>query len=96
MSTGEKIAFTLILGTIGLFVLAIAIEYRLFYAICWLISLYLVVRLWLTRRADPIGRKVIWSIILLLMPVLGWIFYAGFYEAPKPVGNGHHQYSGLG
>lgn len=65
-------------------------------AACWSISLCIIARLWVTRRADPIGRKLVWSIILLLLPVLGWLFYAGFYRAPKPVGNGYHQYSGLG
>jgi hypothetical protein len=65
-------------------------------ALCWLISLYLVLRLWRVRHADPKGRKIVWSIVLLLFPVFGWILYAGFYKAPKPVGNGHHQYSGLG
>ena len=65
-------------------------------AICWLISLYLILRLWLARRADPIGRKLIWSLILLLLPVFGWIFYMGFYKASKPMHEGHHVYSGLG
>jgi Phospholipase_D-nuclease N-terminal len=64
--------------------------------ICWLSSLYLVLRLWFVRHADPASRKIFWSVVLLLLPVLGWILYAGFYKAPKPVGNGHHQYSGLG
>ncbi len=62
----------------------------------WSISLCIIARLWVTRRVDPIGRKLVWSVILLLLPLLGWLFYAAFYQAPKPVGNGYHQYSGLG
>ncbi len=65
-------------------------------AVCLLISAFLVVRLWVVRRADPAGRKLIWSIILLLLPVLGWLFYAAFYQAPKPLYDGDHYESGLG
>ena len=60
-----------------------------------LISLYLIVRVWVVHHADPVGRKLIWSLILLLLPVLGWLFYAAFYQAPKPLYDGDHYESGL-
>ena len=65
-------------------------------ALCSMISFCLVVRLWVVRCADPAGRKLIWSIILFLLPVLGWLFYAAFYQAPKPLYDGDHYESGLG
>lgn len=66
-----------------------------FLVLCWLINVYLVVRLWRVKRADPIGRKLIWSVILVLLPILGLIFYAGFYQAPKPCSHEKDDSSGL-
>ena len=69
----------------------------LFVVAAWLfISLCIIARLWVTRRADPIGRKLVWSVIVLLLPMLGWLFYAAFYQAPKPLYDGDHYESGLG
>jgi uncharacterized membrane protein len=53
-------------------------------ALCWLINLVVVLRLWLIRRSDPLSRKLIWTLILAFLPILGLLFYAGFYQAPKP------------
>ena len=53
-------------------------------SLCWLINFLVVVRLWFVKRSDPLGRKLIWSLILALLPILGLVFYAGFYQAPKP------------
>ncbi len=66
------------------------------FGVCEFVSLCIIVRLWLTRGADPTGRKLVWSLILLLLPVLGWLFYAAFYQAPKPLYDGDHYESGLG
>lgn len=54
------------------------------FALCWLINFLVIARLWIVKRADPFGRKLIWSIILILLPILGLVLYAGFYQAPKP------------
>ena len=54
------------------------------FALCWLMSLVVIARLWIIKGVDPLGRKLIWSLILVLLPILGLIFYAGFYQAPKP------------
>ena len=66
------------------------------FGVCEIVSFCIIVRLWLTRGADPTGRKLVWSLILLLLPVLGWLFYAAFYQAPKPLYDGDHYESGLG
>jgi hypothetical protein len=64
-------------------------------AVCWFINLLVVVRLWIVRRADPFGRKLIWSLILLVLPILGLVFYAGFYQAPAPCSHEKDESSGL-
>ncbi len=49
------------------------------------ISLCLIANLWIRRRSDSLGRKLSWSIILLV-PVIGWLFYAAFYHPPEASG----------
>ncbi len=58
-------------------------------AVCWFINIIVVARLWMVKRADPFGRKLLWSLILVVLPILGLVFYAGFYRPPKPQNLGH-------
>ena len=44
-------------------------------------SLCLIARLWLTRRKMRVIRKLAWSVVLLV-PVVGWLFFAAFCPAP--------------
>ncbi|NKB67378.1 MAG: hypothetical protein GKR89_09985 [Candidatus Latescibacteria bacterium] len=49
-----------------------------------LISLLLIIHLW--RRPSQEGgwlKRSFWTLVLLI-PVLGWIFYGGFYRPPGP------------
>ena len=64
-------------------------------AVCWFINIIVVARLWIVRPADPFGRKLIWSLILFVLPILGLVFYAGFYQAPKPCSHEKDESSGL-
>jgi hypothetical protein len=45
----------------------------------WVISFFCLFYLW--RRPDAVLRKIIWSFILFI-PILGPIFYGGFYKVP--------------
>ena len=49
----------------------------------WLwMSFGLIARLWLIHRHATPWKKVAWS-LALLVPVFGWIFYAGFFRIPE-------------
>lgn len=53
-----------------------------FWILCgvsWLIALVCLFRLW--RRKDRLIVRLVWS-LLLLVPILGPLFYAGFYRPP--------------
>jgi len=50
-------------------------------ALCLWISVVLILRVWLVHRRTQLGKKVIWSLILLV-PLFGWIAYAGFFSMP--------------
>lgn len=50
-----------------------------FFGVAWLISLLCLIFLW--RKPDTLLRKIIWSFILII-PILGPIFYGGFYKVP--------------
>jgi hypothetical protein len=50
-------------------------------AACLFVSLCLVARLWVVHAKDSVLRKLIWSFVLLI-PLLGWICYGGFYHPP--------------
>jgi hypothetical protein len=47
-------------------------------AVCLIISGYIIARLWLNHRSEKFIYKLLWSIVLL-MPVVGWVFYGAFY-----------------
>jgi len=45
---------------------------------CLIFSGYLIVRLWRVHARDRFSRKLLWSLILLV-PVIGWVFYGAWY-----------------
>jgi len=51
-------------------------------AACVFVSLCLIARLWVLRRSESVLSRLVWSFVLLL-PILGWLFYAAFYRAPE-------------
>jgi hypothetical protein len=53
---------------------------RVFFTGCFLVSFILVAHLWIFHRNDKLGTKIIWS-ALILLPVLGWVFYWAFYNS---------------
>ena len=52
-----------------------------FVASLFLVSLLLILRLWIVHRRTSLHEKIIWS-FFLLFPILGWVFYAGFFQVP--------------
>jgi bacteriorhodopsin len=46
--------------------------------LCAWASLWLIGRMWLIHRHDPILKRVIWTLILLI-PFFGWLAYGAFY-----------------
>lgn len=60
-----------------------------------LVSLCLIAHLWLTHRGDSTLRKLLWSFVLLA-PLVGWVFYGGFYRPPSPDANAGHVEYGRG
>ena len=61
-------------------------------AVCVALSLCLIARLWLVHRGDGIVGRLAWSFVLL-MPILGWLFFAAFYHAPRRLaGDGHAEH----
>jgi uncharacterized RDD family membrane protein YckC len=53
------------------------------------ISLCIVAHLWIARRGDSVVYRLVWSLVVLLFPIMGWLFYAAFYRPPKPQNLGH-------
>ncbi|MCA1601626.1 MAG: hypothetical protein LC776_08285 [Acidobacteria bacterium] len=62
--------------------------------VCAATSLCLIARLWIRGRRGGTLRKLAWSLVLLV-PLVGWIFFAGFYRPPEADENeGHVEYGG--
>jgi len=57
--------------------------------VCEGVSLCLIARLWLMRRKMGVVRKLAWS-GMLLVPVIGWLFFAAFCPAPRRDEHGGH------
>lgn len=51
-------------------------------ALCLWISVSLIIRMWFLHRDVSALRKMVWSLILLV-PLLGWLFYAGGFRIPE-------------
>ncbi len=50
-------------------------------AFCLWVSSCLILRMWFIHRRGAFRKKLIWSVILLL-PLLGWLFYGAFFTMP--------------
>ncbi len=48
--------------------------------LCTAIGAAITARLWLTRTSDPVIPKIIWSLVIVLLPVLGWMLTPVFIE----------------
>ena len=46
------------------------------------VSITLMIRLWLVHCHASFVKKFLWSIVLLV-PVLGWMLYAGLFRLPR-------------
>jgi membrane associated rhomboid family serine protease len=46
-----------------------------------LVSIYLILTLWIRHRRDGLLTRCLWSCVLLV-PVIGWVFYGGLYQPP--------------
>ncbi len=57
--------------------------------VCEGFSLCLIARLWITRPKVSAIRKLFWSLILLV-PIVGWLFFAAFCPAPARDEHGGH------
>jgi len=55
-------------------------------AFCLCVSVCLILRLWLIHRRTPLHRRLFWSLVLLI-PLFGWLAYAGFFHIPSPNGS---------
>jgi hypothetical protein len=55
---------------------------RIAFILCLIFSGYLITRLWRVHVHDRFSRKLLWSLILLV-PVIGWVFYGAWYT-PLP------------
>jgi len=46
------------------------------------VSLSLLSRMWVVHRRTGLLKKLFWSVVLLV-PLLGWIFYGAFFQPPS-------------
>ena len=61
-------------------------------AVCLTVSLCLIARLWLLHSSDSFVGRLIWSGVLLV-PILGWLFFAAFHHSPDRIaGDGHSEH----
>ena len=61
-------------------------------AIWAFVSLCLIARLWVIHRRDLVIAKLSWTVVLLV-PLLGWLFFAAFYRSPEALGwTGHAEH----
>ncbi|HSH40254.1 MAG TPA: PLD nuclease N-terminal domain-containing protein [Chthoniobacterales bacterium] len=110
MATGEKIGTAtcrVVVAVVALATLMVAMIDAPFWplsltgelvvvATCVCVSLWIIAHLWITQRADSFVAKFAWSLLLLVFPIVGWLFYAAFYRPPKALYDGDHYESGLG
>ena len=57
--------------------------------VCEGVGLCLVARFWVTRRKLSVLYKLAWSVVLLV-PIVGWLFFAAFCQAPRRDEHGGH------
>jgi len=46
------------------------------------VSVSLLGRMWVVHRRTGLLKKLFWSVVLLV-PLLGWIFYGAFFQPPS-------------
>ena len=57
---------------------------RMIGIILWIVvTSLLIVSLWRHHSNDSIIKKAFWSLVLIV-PIIGWVFYGGFYAPPEP------------
>src|SRR5712672_1345310 len=52
------------------------------FIVCEGFSLCLIARLWVARRKLSVIQKLAWSVVLLV-PIVGWLFFAAFRQPPE-------------
>jgi hypothetical protein len=57
--------------------------------VCEGFGLWLIARLWFTYRTMSAVRKIAWSGVLLV-PIVGWLFFAAFLRPPERDENAGH------
>ena len=57
--------------------------------VCESVGLCLVTRFWVMRRKLGVLHKLAWSVVLLV-PVVGWLFFAAFRQPPERDENAGH------
>jgi hypothetical protein len=50
-------------------------------AFCLWISVSLMLHMWFIHRCESLMKKLVWS-FLLLLPLFGWLLYAGCFQIP--------------
>ena len=59
------------------------------FIVCEGFGLCLIARLWVARRKLRVIQKLAWSVVLLV-PVVGWLFFAAFRQPPERDENAGH------
>jgi hypothetical protein len=62
--------------------------------VCEGVSLCLIARLWFTRPKLSAVRRLAWSVVLLV-PIVGWLFFTAFRHPPaRDENEGHVEHGG--
>lgn len=51
-------------------------------AFCLWVSISLILRMWIIHRRATFLKKILWSFTLLI-PIFGWLCYAGLFRVPN-------------
>jgi hypothetical protein len=62
--------------------IAVSLPFLVVLGILELLSLVAIGHLWTRRGKDPVGRRILWSLIILV-PGLGPLLYGGMYQPPS-------------
>jgi predicted tellurium resistance membrane protein TerC len=55
-------------------------------AFCLWVGVSLILRMWFIHRRESFMKKFLWS-FMLLVPLFGWLFYAGCFQIPDYTSN---------
>ena len=50
---------------------------------CVWVSGCLIILMWYRHSGASFAKKLMWSVVLLI-PLIGWILYGGFFKVPHP------------